>query len=385
MSQKIFVDFERETINYALLNLILKSNPSIKQSFNNFYEFEFDPVEFGHALSLFSKLGNPLDFDLSYYLPQAKFIFENIADLGECKEHIKKKDPKRLSMEPLGVGLSSIFMVKSFGIPWQNISHVPTDITLEKESPDFIAIHGASKYFYESKGTTRALSIKKFMVKALSQVKSIKEKSLVKFAFVTYIPVEKLTPPPTIFICDPPTEHLLDLQEDMVQRLHFALVLKYSHFEKTHLIYWKILKEQFHLRYANQDKVERVSTKIKSLKEKIQISFEKELENRESFQLREMIFVGKSTKISFENGTIKIFQGIEKQLLNKIVNLEQNIQFLKNETDFENGQVSIFSDGTIFVIEYDFKSKDPGKGLPENPIHVLQLLQVYLKCPSMNQ
>jgi len=367
MSQIILVNFDRDTINGALLNLILKNNLSITHSFDNFYEFEFDPVEFGHALCLFSKLGNPLDFDLSGHLPQAKFIFENLADLGEYKEHIKKMDRKRHSMEDLGVSLSSMFMVKSFGIPWQNISYVPTDITLDKESPDFIAIHGALKYFYESKGTTRSLSIKKFMEKGRSQVKSIRENSLVKFAFVSYIPVEKLAPPPTMFISDPPTDHLLDLQEDMVQRLHFALVLKYSHFKKTHLIYRKILKEQFHLRYSNKGKAESVSTEIDSLMKKMQISFKNESENLESYHLRDMIFVGNSTRISFENGTIRIFQGIEERMLNKIVNLEQNLQFLNNESDFETVQASIFSDGTIFVIEYDYKSEDSAKGLPEKP------------------
>ena len=114
----------------------------------------------------------------------------------------------------------------------------------------------------------------------------------------------------------------------------------------------------------------------------MQISFKKESEKLESFQLRDMIFVGKSTKISFEKGAIRIFQGIEQKLLNKIVNLEQNIQFLKNEYDFERVQASIFSDGTIFVIEREHRSKDPSKSHPDKPDPFSLFMRSYFEPAS---
>lgn len=367
MKQKIIVCFDKITIKKELLNLILKSNLSLKHLFNNYYEFEYDPVEFSHALSLFSKKSNPLEYHLSYYINAANLIFENISNLGEYSKHITDRDRKRKSMEDIGVSLSSLFMVKAFGIRWQNIAHVPSDSKLEQITPDFIALHGDSRYYFEAKGTTNYQSISKFLKKAHEQVKSITEASVAKLAFVSYIPLETISPPPTMFVSDPVMPHLEGLKEDVVQKLHFLNVLKYSNFEKTYPIYRKLLKELLYQKYQKREEIGDNREKIDSLKKKIQKSFNNDLKGLSHFKLNNMDFIGKYTVLDFENGYFKIFQGIEQTIITRIVNFDQDIPFITSKRGIKDVQTSIFSDGTIFVVEYFFKPKTKLKALPDKP------------------
>ena len=365
MQQKIIVCFDKITIKKELLNLILKSNSSLKHLFNNYYEFEYDPIEFSHALSLFSKQRKSLEYHLSYYINAANLIFENIPNLGEYSKHITDRDRKRKSMEDIGVSLSSLFMVEAFGIQWQNISHVPFDSKLEKITPDFIAIKGTSRYFFEAKGTTSYQSISKFLKKAHEQVKSIKEASIAKLAFVSFIPSDNISPPPTMFVCDPVMLHLEGLNQDFVQKLHFLYVLKYSNFVKTYPVYRKLLKELVHQKYGVSGNIENNREQIDEIKKKIQKSFNDDLNRLSHFKLNDMDFIGEYTVLNFENGHIKIFQGIEQTIITKIVNFDQDIPFITNERGNKDVQTSIFSDGTIFVVEYSFKPKTNSRALPD--------------------
>lgn len=351
--RKTMVRLDNETIPESVIQK-LNSNKKFKNFSENIYIFEFDDVEFSHALELLGKNPNRFGSDLQDYLNGALFRLGKIPTNPYVTIDFGTQDFKRRASEDFGVGFSSLFMVELFNLGWESISQIPRNKNISKFA-DFMAISGNDTHIFESKGTTQAHKISEVMNKAIEQAKSHGNSMASKFAFVSYFPNNKKNFPPFMFISDPPLTEDSFMNKEYTLMLHYKNVLEYSQFKDTMQKFINLLKQKIRIDLLEKDvyilKLEREKNKFERLKGDLNGTFEKDFEKLDKMKYNDLEFVGKYIKQERGELSIKLFMGIETKILRKIMGLQTDIKFLENGF-FENGErkTSIFSDGTIFDV-----------------------------------
>ena len=248
--RKMMVRLDKNTIPSALLNEIENQNPNLNNLVNDIYEFEFNENEFLHASLILSNNQTNFGYNIGYYLQSAYYILQGltpppdqyiILDIGST-------DFKKRAAEDFGVGISSLFMHKSFGINWQNISQIPANQKFSKFRPDFVAIEGDRKFIFEAKGTTQAHKISEFMGKAVQQAKSYTGSAVSKLAFVSYFPNSRKIFPSFTFISDPTIqEDFHELDRWFITMAHYVKVLKICGFTGSYQPFINVIVNKFRL------------------------------------------------------------------------------------------------------------------------------------------
>jgi hypothetical protein len=328
--------------------------------------FRFDDMRFFHALSLLGKNPSRLGFDIGYYLNGVEYLLGKLPYYPYISVDFGPSDLRRRASEDFGVGLSSLFMVDSFAVEWQNISQIPKNKKLNNFTPDFVAFSGNTKYIFESKGTTQPQKVSELMNKAIEQKKCSGEETEASFGFVSYFPNSKKIFPSFMFIADPPfTGKFRFLGTWGTIMLHYKNVLEFSHFERTLPAFLGVIRQKILAESYKEEKM-RPNANNKELKYKKELeklrtmtAEMRKLFEGESKQLTRQIFeekefIGYQKKIKMEEQSLSLFLGVESSIIETIINLNAKAKFLKNTLlEEKRRRVSVFSDGTIFqaVIE----------------------------------
>ena len=154
---QVSFDLDRQRTPQRIIDEINKNNTSLRK-IADLSVFEFDLSDFQHAIEILSQVSPDRLPHLKPYIKYAKADLEELSSLTEYFRKYDQSDNRRKSMENIGVGLSSLFMNKSFLIDWRDISHIPKDHFPKGkriQKVDFIGYRGDLRYYYEAKGTTR--------------------------------------------------------------------------------------------------------------------------------------------------------------------------------------------------------------------------------------
>lgn len=359
MLRKAMICMDNETISPKIQQNIQDALDNNRDIFDNdwrlweldqkVYIFEFDETEFVHAFKLLGKNHTKSAYNIRYYLNNVRFWLSEmpydpylVIDSGD-------REVKKNASEDLGVGLSSLLMVKSFGVEWPTISPIPQNRKLSRFTPDYVAFSGDEKYVFECKGTTQPHRISKIMGKALEQAKSYRGSAITKLAFVSYFPNNTKIFPTFVFVADPPLTNDLPIVDRWhALMFHYKKVLEFSNFEDTLSVFMDLLKEEVRMKISN----EKESKKFEQLKIDLVEIFEKEIENLDKNEFYEKEFRGRLLDTQISNKPVRIFSGVAKNIIKRIMNLETDFEFLENNLiDGETRKVSIFSDGTILDIQ----------------------------------
>jgi len=354
---KIFVHFDSSTIAPSILMQMYINNNQLQEIEKNIYIFEFDPIVFTHALMLLGQNKNRFGFDLSLYLNTVIYLFNNsfTALNGLIIINNGSTDFKRRISEDLGVGISSLFMVKSLCVRWETIAQIPQNKKLSKNTPDFLGFNSNNERFiYESKGTTQPQNIETIMAKALQQSKGYPENAIGKFAIVSYFPAGSKGMPPFTFIADPPISEIFLPNKENAILLHYKYVLEFAGLESTLQAYKNLLSEKFKL--DRQDEEDNVSTYLRlgnsglqHFLRQLMETFEQERQTKEEIEWHDRNYIGRYLHNSNNGG--ELFLGVEIEKIQRILQLSTNIQEIEDSRSQENREeISVFSDGTIFKI-----------------------------------
>lgn len=368
---QVTFDTNRERTPQKIINEIIESNHSLTKN-DDVFSFKFDMLDFQHAIEILSQV--PKDSSVPHLkmnILGTMAILGELSSLAEYFRKFKQEDQKRQSMENFGVGFASLFMNKSFKIDWRDMSYIPKEhfpVGKRVKKADFIGYRTDSRYYFEAKGSTSANYAKIGMKKAKEQLENIRYTAETKMAFVTYIPCDDLDFPPTLFISDPPIEDGIDLDINMVRMLHYQKILYYSGFSTTAQVYSKLVSEIMKNKQSMSEERSFSSIPIEKNLFKIHATFEKESASMERRKINNFEFLGKSTRYQNNNEVYTFFRGVDYNIIKKAVVLEYGINPLHDEViENDRRKTSIFSDGTIFVVDYENKSKDPKTVLPEKP------------------
>ena len=361
---QVSFDLDRQRTPQRIVDEIHQKN-NLLRTIADLSVFEFDLSDFQHAIEILSQVPPDTLPHLKPYIKYAKADLEELSSLTEYFRKFDQSDIKRKSMENIGVGLSSLFMTKSFQIDWRDISHIPKEHFprgKKIKKADFIGYRGNLRYYYEAKGTTRGI-IRSKKDKAKEQLANIIFNAETKMAFITYIPRGSLDFPPTLFIADPSGEENVDLDINMVRMLHYQNVLLYANFSHTYSIYTKLVKEVIKNKgHDSADSISKDSKKIDDLSKQLHSVFSQEFDSMERRKIHQMEFVGKSDSYQTNDDIYTFFRGIEMNIINKAIHFDYSIDPLKDQIILGTGKSSIFSDGTILLITR--KSDDKARKLP---------------------
>lgn len=355
---KTFIYLDGETIKDNLKNQISANNNSLKLVENNLYLFEFDDVVFAHALLLMGQHPNRFGYDLSHYISSAVYFFKKLNTDGFIQLAIGSSDFKRRAAEDLGVSVSSLFMVQSFGLRWETIAQIPLNRKFSKYTPDFFGFdHNRNRFIYESKGTTHSEKIELTMDKALQQAKSYPESATNKIGIVSFFPSGKKTFPSFTFVADPPVSisNVFPPDEPHSIMMHYLKVLEYSGFEETRNAYEDLLKAKFKIDRSKEEEFAlsyRDELDLEKLQKQVLTLYRAEVKNRSQYEWREYLFVGRLVKIDLEDVSLEIFMGVEIKTLETILSLNSAIPKFENlKEQREQERNNLFSDGTLFRIK----------------------------------
>jgi hypothetical protein len=358
VKRKSIVKFDEDTISNDLIDMILSNNKYLSRTDDQLFSFEFDESTFLQAFLLLESNSDRFGDDLQDYLnsvvyrlrkiPYNEYIVIDIGDTGF----------KKRASECFGVGLSSLFMVESFKIQWQNICQIPQDRQLSRFTPDFLAYDSINTYIYESKGTTDPSSISQKMKKALEQSKSYRFLGANNyFGFVGYFPNNRNNIPTSLFIADPPIDNAIHFDDWHVKMFHYKNVLEYSNLKQTLPIFINLLKEKIRLELKqNQRNNGSLSDEdfreFEKLQKKLTTTFGNEYKILDKLEYQNKEFIGKNFEFKYDLNVLKMFLGINSDIIKDIINLQSESNFLENSYHEENDkQISIFSDGTILQLE----------------------------------
>jgi hypothetical protein len=139
MSFILIVNFDKNTIPEKLMSEIITNNPNLRKTDEHQYVFDFELLDFQHALIELTPFP-PDEAHIKLYLQFTHVILKDLNSLSEYSEKFCLADHKRMTMEPLGVSFSSLFMVKSFGIKWQHIAHLPQEFYISVLRQFFLSV-----------------------------------------------------------------------------------------------------------------------------------------------------------------------------------------------------------------------------------------------------
>jgi hypothetical protein len=367
---QVAIDTNRDKTPQKIIDQIFANRQYLKK-IDDFHFFEFNLIDFQHAIEILSDF-TPSEANLKPYIKHAKADLEELSSLSEYFRKFDHEDLKRNTMENIGVGIASLFMNTSFKIDWRDMSHIPKEHFPKgkrEKKADFIGYSADLRYYFEAKGSTSANYVKKGMEKAKAQLENIQYTAETKIALVIYIPCDHLDFPPTLFVSDPSIETGIDLDINMVRMLHYQKILRYSGFSTTLLAYSKLVREIIKNKQTTSDRKARVFSEMPVEKNlsRVHSAFEKESATMERRKINNLEFLGKSDQYRTDDGIYTFFRGVDYNIIKKAVVLEYGIKQLHDDVILDEGKASIFSDGTVLAIEYDNKSKNPVKGLPEKP------------------
>ncbi len=355
---KTFVNLDSTTISTALHNQIKTSNPLLSLVEGNLYLFEFSDVVFTHALLLMGQNPNRFGYDLSHYINSTIFFFKNLNTSPFIVLATGSSDFKRRASEDLGVGLSSLFMVKSFDLQWESICQIPQNKKIAKLTPDFLGFDkSGNKFIYESKGTTQPDKIEATMNKALAQAKGYPVSACQKMSIVSYLPSGTKSFPSYTFVADPPAPIISIFPPDISHSvmLHYLKVLEYAGFENTSALYRNWLRVQF--KFDLKEDKERIfrfdndRIEADNLNEQAVTTFNNELQTQSQYQWHGRTFYGRNTTTRIGEMSVNIFMGVEPDYVYNGLKHYNEIRSRENELEErESETVSVFSDGTIFRI-----------------------------------
>lgn len=355
---KTFINLDSTTITPALHNQIRTSNSFLSTVEGNLYLFEFSDVVFSHALLLMGQNPNRFGYDLSHYINSTIFFFKNLNASPFIVLATGSSDFKRRASEDLGVGLSSLFMVKSFGLQWETISQIPQNKKIAKLTPDFLGFDKpGNRFIYESKGTTQPDKIETTMNKALAQAKGYPLTTSQKMSIVSYFPSGTKSFPSYTFVADPPAPIINIFPPDISHStmLHYLKVLDYSGFKNTTNIYRDLLRVQFKFDLKGDEEgpygFDSDRIEADNLREQAVTSFNNELQTQTQFEWHRRTFYGRNITTRIGELPVNIFMGVEP---NYVYNgLKSHSEITSAENEFQEGateSVSTFSDGTVFRI-----------------------------------
>ena len=355
MTRKMMVRLDKDTITPNLLNEIENRNSNLTNIENDIYEFEFDETEFLHASLILNNNQANLGYNIGYYLNSAYYISQQLSSNREpyLILDIGPPDFKKRASEDFGVGIAALFMHRSFGINWQNISQIPANQKFSKFRPDFIAIEGNRKFIFEAKGTTQAQKISEFMGKAVQQAKSYSESAISKLAFVSYFPNSRKIFPSFIFLSDPPIqEDFHELDRWFITMTHYIKVLKICGFTRPYQPFIDVIIHKLRLE-KEEEWPYRVSIDLERDKEILSESFSKDYQILKKVQFMDRDFIGKYVAKRVEVGMheVSVFFGVDEEVIKNIISLNVDVSVIENKvTDEGKKKVSVFSDGTIMEV-----------------------------------
>jgi hypothetical protein len=382
---QVVFDTNRNRTPQKIIDEINENNYKL-QRIDDIYSFQFDLLDFQHAIEILSQVPptSPVP-ELKPYLKNVKGHFEELSSLKDYFKKFTSSDLKRKTMEDIGVGISSLFMSKSFIIDWRDMSQIPKDHFpkgKKGKKADFIGFRGDLRYYFEAKGRTSKNSINSAIANAKTQLGNIQYSGETKMAFVTYIPCDDLDFPPTLFVSDPPREEGIDIDINTVRMLHYQNILNYSGFLATSRVYSKLVSEIMKNKQSMSEKRSFSSMPIEKNLFKIHATFEKESASMERRKINNFEFLGKSTQYQNNDEVYTFFRGVDYNIIKKAVVLEYGINQLNDKVIVDEGKASIFSDGTVFAIDYESRLKDPTKGLPEKPDPFASFLKSRFEAPK---
>jgi hypothetical protein len=317
-----------------------------------------DPLVFTHAYLLLGE--NPQRFtnDLSPYLATVRMFFERAdATGGIAIPADANTDFRRRVSEDLGVALASVFMVDVFGLTWDSISQIPANTQLSKKRPDFQGFaHGARRYLFEAKGTTKLTGVEKCLSKALTQVKGYPEQAQAKIAIVSFLSADERFFPSTSFVVDPPALPS-SVPPDITTsiQLHFEKVLQFAGQPETAKTYIREVAAELRERKRAEDRGEaplpeflippvlRAEVRAQSGAERQRVRLTPHRAFDIDFAVREL---------NLEAIGMKLLIGVARDVLENGISAGRPPPSLSLRTETnDGGATSIFPDGTLIRVD----------------------------------
>jgi hypothetical protein len=352
---QVVFDTNRERTPQKIIDEINENNCNL-QRIENLYSFQFDLLDFQHAIEILSQVPSTSPVpELKPYLKNVKGHFEELSSLKDYFKKFTSSDLRRKTMEDIGVGISSLFMNKSFIIDWRDISQIPQDHFpkgKKGKKADFIGFRGDLRYYFEAKGRTSKNSINSAIANAKKQLGNIRYSGETKLAFVTYISRDYLDFPSTLFVSDPPIEDGIDLDINTVRMLHYQNILNYSGFLATSRVYSKLVSGIMKNKQTMSEKQSHSFSSMPIEKDLLKVlsAFEKESATMERRKINNFEFLGKSDQYLTQDDTYHFFRGVDYNIIKNAVALDFSFTQLKDEIVMKDGKASIFSDGSILHI-----------------------------------
>lgn len=326
--------------------------------------FAADPFVVDHAMLLLGQNASRFGTDLSYYLNSVVLFLKRTNGAQFFSMPAGGSDFKRRYSEDIGVTLASLLMVEVFGLQWHTISQIPGSTGPKQRYPDFVGFEaGGGKKVYEAKGTTTPDSIDSVRSSAKEQLASFKEAGVSKYAVVSYITSSPALLPSMMFLSDPPVE-LPRMSQFLSIALHFQRVLEYSNLQTAEGILSDILTAFI----RNEDRIRTnsltaaVRRRIEDLLRRLPASVTANIASAETYEIAGQVFVGRWLQAVVEGYEVKVFCGVQKQYATSLATSIASSLFRPDgfgTTPFDvpavtvarTVNVSIFTDGTIFVVE----------------------------------
>lgn len=332
---------------------IFQPSPAITKNIaapSGSFFLSFSPPVFAHAYALLGNSPQRFGSDLSLYLSTVRSFFERSP--SAVTNHVSlaglntTSDSKKRLAEDLGVALSALFMVESFGVTWDTIAQIPQNNKLSKKRPDFEGFDSSGgRHLFEAKGTTNLGGVESALSKAIDQVKKYPEAALSKLAIVSYLSTDDRFFPSQTFVVDPPMlPDSIDPSRETAVLLHGEKVFQFAGLSQTSAVYLRSLSKHLKLENASPSAVP-FAVKDEALRS----AFLQELEQRSLVEQRfgNSIFLGR--RLALPNSNHHVFLGVQRERLEAFTLMSP----LATGETYSDGSGSVFPDGTCFLIGRD--------------------------------
>ncbi len=351
---RTFVHLDNATIDSRLEQQIRSNHAGLTRIDGNVNITAFDSLTFGHASLLLGQHPNRFGYDLSMYLSTLRLFFQRTGQGGFLTLASGSSDFKRRMSEDIGVGLASLFMVRSFRIKWETIAQIPQNRKLSRYTPDFLCFtNNGERFVFEAKGTTQSDKIENVMNKALTQSKSYSEDAQNKFAIVSYFPSSGKQVPPFTFVADPAISDILLPDQEHALLLHYIKALEYSGLRQSRAAYEKLLAAAFEIERKGKGTITSMhrSLWLRGEVDKGLAAYEAEIEKGDKVTWKNRVFVGRFLEAKNQGEEITVFLGVDKDLIRQTLSLEPDVHFMAGDrVEDEKQRASIFTDGTILMV-----------------------------------
>lgn len=344
------LDVDRESLDGGLLDGIDSRYPLDNGSRK---PFGMHGIEVQHAVDLLQSKLPDADQDTYSYLQfvQGHLIFldedDGFLNLSPIRE---KSELKGRVSENFGAGLSSLFMHKVFGVPWETIEQIPATAG---SRPDFRCRGQEGQYVYEAKGTTDRQTQSRQIERGKKQKEEYEGSTTHKLVLSTYLhPGDNEGDRSELHVTDPPFGFDADAPfrqeaERKAQKAHFRRVVSFalgrgraSSLRRTDD------PDQLARRWSQEEEFRRLSVGDETF-----IGRESEAEEtseRLYFELPESM-----RGVSFYRGISLglLTDGARKYKTDRKIYPDQ--QRSSEVEELDAGMVSRFSDGSILKVEVD--------------------------------